>query len=415
MKKIYKNVMVILVVILVLSGAVNLSGSSFSDVTLAEKTDLTKKPGAPIHEGPIDSSSIPHGKKRVIILYKDSVTEQDADKLEKRGLAIKHRHNIIPAITAVVDEQEIDDIKRDNRVKAVYDDIQVYASLDESVPQINADQVHTTGITGLGVKTCIVDTGVDDSHPSLPALLAEFDFVNNDADATDDQGHGTHVAGIVASRDSTFKGTAPGSDLMATKVLNAYGSGFSSDVIAGIEFCVANGADIINMSLGGGAFSSACNSEPLAQASNNAVRQGVTVFAASGNNGFINAMLTPACGSQVIAVGAVYGTDGRTPFSNEGTQLDLVGPGVSIHSSRLNGGFTPKTGTSMATPHGAGIAALLLEADPSLTSINVRKIIENTALDLGKPGFDPIFGHGRMDAVAALSSPRLSPGQGRRP
>lgn len=339
--------------------------------------------------------------KRVIILYKADVIDQDVGDLEEIGAKIKHRYNIIPAISADVDEEDIDDIESDEDVVAVFEDMRVHAFLSDSVPQINANYVHSDGVTGSGVKVCIVDTGVDDSHPALNPLIAEYDFVNGDANAADDNGHGTHVAGIVASTDSTYKGVAYGASLMAAKVLDAGGSGWASDVMAGIDWCVANGADIISMSLGGGAYTSTCDSEPIAQSSNNAVNQGVVVFAATGNDGYINAIAAPACASKVIAVGAVDKNDGRTPYSNEGTELDIVAPGTGTTSTYLGGGFATLTGTSMATPHASGTAALVLETNPVLTPVEVRTILQDTALDLGATGFDTIYGHGRVDAYAA--------------
>ncbi|MBN4049166.1 S8 family serine peptidase, partial [archaeon AH-315-M20] len=360
----------------------------------------------------ITTISAASGKeKRVIILYKDDVTDLDIDDLKKKKAKIKHKHKIIPAVTIYVDEKDIDKIKLNKKVKAVYEDMRVHAFLADSVPQINADQVHAVSVTGSGVKVCIVDTGIDYTHPGLGGcfgvgckVIDGFDFVNSDNDPIDDNGHGTHVAGIVASSDSTYKGVAYGSSLMAAKVLDALGGGFASDVISGIEWCVTNGADIISMSLGGGAFTSSCDSDPLAQASNNAVDTGVVVLAASGNDGYINAISTPACASEVIAVGAVNDFDGRTSFSNEGTELDIVAPGVGIVSTILGDSFGSKTGTSMATPHASGTAALVLETDPTLTPTQVRNILRNTALDLGASGFDTIYGYGRIDAFAAYQS-----------
>jgi hypothetical protein len=166
------------------------------------------------------------------------------------------------------------------------------------------------------------------------------------------------------------------------------------------------------MSLGGGAFPGSCDNDPTAIASNRAVDAGVVVVAATGNNGFTNAIAAPACGSKVIAVGAVTDTDGRTAFSNEGSELDVVAPGVSITSTVPTGqcalcdptGFRSLDGTSMATPHVSAAAALLLETLPTLTPQQTRAALQNTALDLGVPGFDTIYGYGRINAFAAYQS-----------
>src|SRR3989344_3540996 len=305
--------------------------------------------------------------KRFMIIYKNKFSGDDELNLDRKGIRIKHRFKILKAVAAEIDPSEIGKIMLDKNVESVVEDMRVHAFLKDSGPQIHADQVHAAGVDGTGVRVCIVDTGIDDSHPALNPLVAEIDLVNNDTDATDDHGHGTHVAGIVASNDLTYKGVAFGASLMAAKVLDSSGSGWSSDVIAGIEWCVENGADIVSMSLGGDVFVGPCDSDPTAIASNNAVDQGVVVFAASGNEGYLNAIASPACGSKVIAVGAVDKNEGRTPYSNEGPELDLVTPGTSITSTFLNNGFATLSGTSMATPHAAAVAGLILEANSSLT------------------------------------------------
>jgi PKD repeat protein len=167
---------------------------------------------------------------------------------------------------------------------------------------------------------------------------------------------------------------------------------------------VNNGADVINMSLGGGAYTSSCDTQPLASASNQAVDNGVVVFAASGNGYYDNALSSPACGSKVIAVGAVTESDGRVSFSNEGRELDIVAPGVSITSTIRGGAWATYQGTSMATPHAAGVAALVLQTNPSFSPTQVRNILQSTAVDLGTAGFDTIYGYGRVDAYAAYES-----------
>jgi len=344
-------------------------------------------------------------KKRVIIIYDGfSAKASHADSLESLGVTIRHSYSIIPGVAALVNENLIEQIKSNPNVQGVYEDIPVRAFMDDSVPQIRADLVNSAGITGSGVRVCIVDTGVDDSHPYLPTLVAEYDFVNNDNNAFDDHGHGTHVSGTVVSSHPSYKGVAYGASLMAAKVLNANGGGFSSDVIAGINWCVLNGADVISMSLGGGLYSGTCDFVPMAFASNQAVVQGVAVFAASGNDFRTTQLAAPACGSKVISVGAVNIFDNIASFSNGGVELDIVAPGVSITSTYPPSRFASLSGTSMATPHAAAVAALLLESDSTLTPAQVRTILRDTAVDLGPVGFDNRYGHGRIDAYSAYLS-----------
>ena len=378
-----------------------------SRTSYGEISDSDKKPLTEVSKSVKVDKDEKKDEKRYIVLFKDKVENSDIDDLEKKGGKVKNILKSLHGLAISADDVKIQKIKSNKKIKDIVEDTVVHTFLSNSVLHIGANSIHTTGVTGNGIKVCIVDTGVDDSHPSLNPLIAQYDYVNNDGDATDDEGHGTHVAGIVASRDSVYKGVAPDASLMAVKVLDSTGSGFMSTVIVGIDWCVVNGADVINLSLGGGAFTNTCDSDPSAIAVNNAVTQGVVVVAASGNNGYINAISAPACASQAITVGAVDNGDGRTSFSNEGPQLDVVAPGVNISSLNApidGGGFTSKTGTSMATPHVAGLAALLLETDPSLSPIQVSSTIKNTSLDLGATGFDTIYGFGRIQAYNAYQN-----------
>jgi len=356
------------------------------------------------------------GKKQFLILYKDRVKDKDIDELRAEGYAkIKKKFDVMPAVIASMDEKWMAKIKAKKNVVGVYEDFRVQAVLDNSIPKISADLVQNTGLLGTGVKVCIIDTGVDDSHPALSALLAEHDFVNNDNDATDDQGHGTHVAGIVGSNDSTYKGVAPGVSFMASKVLNQFGSGSFAGVLAGINWCVANGADVLNLSLGGGSYISECDPvdpnnpqnliQQVAVAISDAYDQGIVIVAAAGNNNSPNKVLAPACASRAIAVAGTDDNDNRYAFSNRGQLLDVAAPGVAIKSTLAavqGGDFGTKTGTSMSTPHVAGAAALLMGYDSTLTAGDVQNLLEQNAVDLGSPGFDTNFGWGRIDVWASL-------------
>ena len=238
----------------------------------------------------------------------------------------------------------------------------------------------------------------------------------------------------VCGTSQTYQGVAPGATLIGVKVLGADGSGYTSDVIAGIDYCAdpAQGAaDVISMSLGGGGpYTGPCDNDLSAIASNNAVAAGVVVVVASGNDGWTNGMSSPACASDVISVGATWkndypncetssstfswstctdaypSEDQIACFSNGNDYLTVSAPGASIlaasHSS--TNGLTSKSGTSMATPMVAGLAALILDADPTLTPAEVEAAIIAGAIDLGTSGHDTRFGHGRVDAAASLDS-----------
>ena len=330
--------------------------------------------------------------------------------------------------------------------------------LDESTPLINGlqSQVQSAGYNsadGNGVRVCVIDTGIDTDHMMYSDRIdvsAGRDFVNNDDDPEDDHGHGSHVAGIAVGRtgviadfgcdgDEPIQGVAPGATLIGVKVLDSGGGGWLSDVIAGINHCAGSAqADVINLSLGAGNYSGICDSDSVAKAANDAVDSGVVVVAASGNEGNVNSMITPACGSKVIAVGATYkadyprceapdtsfswcldaacGTsctdtgpkaDDLVCFSNNSDFLDVVAPGSVIWSASIKAGgstITKKSGTSMAAPQVAGLAALILsEAETSLTPGQVREMIRNGAIDKGDSGFDPGYGYGRVDVLNSLA------------
>ncbi|NDB91486.1 MAG: hypothetical protein EB149_01635 [Thaumarchaeota archaeon] len=399
----------ILLSISLLTGMLALSTQS----AFAAVADKDKKPMNQISKSSIESvKGLKANEKRVIVFYKNNIKDSDVSSLSQKGASVKSKFDKMRAVVAHVDSTKLKDILTDPNVARVVDDQIVTADLSVSVPHIGANIVQASGITGKGTKVCIVDTGVDDTHPALNPLVAEINYVklvggNPTSDATDDHGHGTHVAGIIASKDATYRGVAPGSSLMAAKVLDSTGSGFSSDVASGINWCVANGAKVINLSLGGGLYTGTCDGNIDAMAVNSAVAAGVTVLVASGNSGTLSQVSSPACASGAIAVGAVDNSDARTAFSNEGTQLAVVAPGVSIKSLNApfkGGGFVSLTGTSMATPHVAGLASLILDKNSNLNQVQVRNAILNNALDLGVSGFDTIYGNGRIQAINSVNS-----------
>jgi subtilisin family serine protease len=257
------------------------------------------------------------------------------------------------------------------------------------------------------IIVAIVDTGVNASHPELAGrILRGYDFVNNDADADDDHGHGTHVAGIVAAAADNGLGMAglcPQCTILPVKVLSALNSGSSMGVAAGIIYATDHNAAVINLSLGSDLYSQA-----IADAVDYARKQGVLIVAAVGN-GRSQVPFYPAALDGVMAVSATNLTDERWSFSNYGSWVDLAAPGVNIFSTAhiaagAHPGYTFKTGTSMAAPHVSGVAALLRSLNPLLSVDEVRHILLSTADDLGNPGQDNLYGHGRINASTALST-----------
>lgn len=257
---------------------------------------------------------------------------------------------------------------------------------------------------GTGVTVAVVDTGVDYIHPDLRGkVLAGKDFVDDDNDAMDVQGHGTHVAGIAAGiADDTFgiAGLAPGASILPVRVLDAEGSGDYSDVANGIVYAADHGAKVINLSLGG-----PDGSVLLKQAVDYASARGSIVTCASGNEGAA-ALGFPARYTNCFSVGATDESDRRASFSNVGAGLDITAPGVAILSSTMGGSHEAWDGTSMATPYASGLAALLFAQ--GLSRAQVVEAMTSTARDLGAVGRDAQFGSGRIDAAAAtLAASRM--------
>ncbi len=253
------------------------------------------------------------------------------------------------------------------------------------------------------VTIAIVDTGVDLLHPDLNGkLVSGWDFVNGDNDPQDDHGHGTHLAGIAAAEtnnDTGVAGLSWGAKIMPVKVMNSSGEGESEDIASGIIYAANNGADIINLSLRMSAPSSV-----LEEAAEYAHNLGRVIVASTGNNN--SAVSYPARYPEVIAVAATDSNDQRASFSNYGPEVDVAAPGVNIRSTYWWGGSTYEwvSGTSQASPHVAGLAALIWSVNPDLSNTQVESIIKQTADDLGATGRDNYYGFGRINARRALEA-----------
>jgi thermitase len=276
---------------------------------------------------------------------------------------------------------------------------------------IGAEQAWDRSRGNHDVIVAIIDTGVDMGHPDLNGNVdrtIDYDFVNNDDDASDDFGHGTHCAGIVAAEINNATGVAGLQQvrIMSVKVASSLGTATMADMIAGINWAVAHGARVLSMSLG-----STSSSTGLQQACDNAYAAGAVVVAAAGNNG--NSRPTyPAAYESVIGVSALETCTTLASFSSYGTEnVELCAPGSHILStlptSFLNMfllwlmGYSTSydfmDGTSMACPHVSGVAAAYFCYRPRLTNVQVRMHMRRNADDLGTPGYDQYFGYGRVD------------------
>jgi subtilisin len=370
------------------------------------------------------SSQQPSGDGRVDVLIAFHAPPGSAEEALVRagGGEIKHLYHLVDAIAASLPAQAVNALRGNPRVRAIEPDGRVFAidaELDNAwgVKRIGAGVVHQSNIRGDGVKVAVLDTGIDYNHPdSALNYVGGFDFVNNDDDPFDDHRHGTHVAGTIAARDnnSGVVGVAPDATIYALKVLDANGSGSFSAVIAALQWAVDHGIQITNNSYG----SSQDPGSTLREAFDNAAAAGMLHIAAAGNTGTCEGtgdnVGYPARYASVMAVAAT-GPDDESPcFSSTGPDVEISAPGVSINSTAPGGGYQLLSGTSMAAPHVAGTAALLLGTGATpvedtngngRVNDDVRDILVNTAQDLGTPGRDTWFGFGLVDALAATGAP----------
>jgi subtilisin family serine protease/uncharacterized protein YkwD len=269
------------------------------------------------------------------------------------------------------------------------------------------------------VIVAVIDTGVDLDHPEFAGrLTGGWDFYNGDASPDDDNGHGTHVAGIAAAAGNNGTGVAGvawGVRIMPVKVLNSAGNGYYSDMIDGIDWALTNGASVINMSLGG-----TLESPSMQAAVTRAHNDGVLVVAAAGNCGDQYYMYNgctyqdqpkyPAAHDHVLAVASTTDDDAQASHSNQNDYVDVAAPGSDIYSTYVGGGYAWMDGTSMASPFVAGLAALILSRYPGYTPDQVADAIVHNADDLGATGHDDLFGCGRINAHASLRHGALGSG-----
>jgi subtilisin family serine protease len=308
-------------------------------------------------------------------------------------------------------------------IDKIWLDAKVRASLDVSVPQIGAPEVWKSGYDGKGVKIAVLDTGVDTGHPDLAGKIAESESFVPGEGIQDGFGHGTHVAstlvGSGAASGGRYKGVAPGAELAVGKVLDNTGQGQESWIIAGMEWAAGSGAKIVSMSLGGDATGP---SDILSETVDKLSESTGTLFVvAAGNSGPSEQTVgTPGIADSALTVGAVDKSDKLASFSSRGPRAgdyavkpEITAPGVAITAARaagtsMPGGtpvddyYTTASGTSMATPHVAGAAALVAQAHPDWTGQQIKQALATTAKTM--PDAD-VFeqGDGRVDAVRAVN------------
>lgn len=374
------------------------------------------------------------GNVDVIVIMKDKGKRKEALSSMGKDFSLGHEFSIFSGFSGRISKKALEKLEDNEDVKTIYYDRPVHASLDVSIPQIKADkawarQVNGINITGQGQTICILDTGISYDHAdfggcaltsnindgSCPKVVGGYDYVNSDNNPYDDNGHGSHVAGIAASEDSTYRGVAHGAKIAAVKVLNAAGSGSSSNVISGIEWCVNNALALnitsISMSLGDDSrHGFHCLYEAEQAAIDAAVAAGIPVFAAAGNDDYTDGISGPACIENATSVGSV--NSGNSIAENRARILDMLAPGVGITATDYSGSHTDMTGTSMATPHAAAIALLVkqyarLKFIRNLTAEQIKHQITSNGLNIFDSSSSLTFP--RIDALAAISAKGIIP------
>ena len=390
----------------------------------------------------------------VLIRFNAPPTAADVAGLKGLGADVTRRFRIVAAVAATVPETALAGISRNPRVAVVEPDSLLYAveygsARDWGVAHVRADEVHATGNLGAGVRVAVIDSGIDCDHVELAASCEHgWNYVAETQNADDDYGHGTHVAGTVAAAlhetATGVVGVAPEATVVAYKTLDAAGVGAWSRHIAAIDDIWNGGmptADIVNMSIGRGDYSSIAE-----EAMQRAYEAGILLVAAAGNSGKCSAkgdnVSYPALFPSVIAVAAIDSANARPCWSSTGAAVELSAPGVSVFSTwpsdmsasyldpqpfcedgdgdgDLDCHYKFGSGTSMSAPHVAGAAALVLAAG-ALTNEDglygvaneLRQQLVATAVDLGTSGRDPQYGYGLVDAFAASGGGGVEPPPG---
>ena len=401
------------------------------------------------------------GEARVIVQLKDEVktgygifsVQQEVevaevvDDLNGEDINVSRVYDALEGFAGKVNLEGLEQLQQDSRVERVYYDAIVQIQLQNSRGLINATKVYNrlingVNITGANQTICIIDTGINASLNEFAGKIAgqycfcslnEGSFggsnaccpsnVSQEQNASDNNGHGTHVAGIAAANgtNGSIQGVAPDALLVVIKTMNSSGSGSSSDIISGLNYCINNrtifNISVISMSLGSGSYTSedTCQSDDaIAPTASLGVANGIFVVASSGNVGSTTIISGPACAKNVTSVGAVSKTLAIASYSNRNSLLDLLAPGgentndnTKINSSSYDNsdGQRYKAGSSMAAPHVAGVAALLLqykklENGTVLNPLMLEDVLKRTGLNISDSGSGLYFPV--VDALAAL-------------
>ncbi|WP_379131126.1 S8 family serine peptidase [Paenibacillus sp. sgz500958] len=363
---------------------------------------------------------VPGTEQEVIVVYKN---EEGKDLILEESVDVGYEFESIPAVSATVTSSDLNALMNDPNIDYIERNT-VFQMTDSSFNAVTSvipaeqsqwsfQEVHPTamwdeGYTGTGVKVAVVDSGIFlHSELNIAGGISTVDYTTS---YTDDNGHGTHVAGIIAANNNSVAmvGVAPDVQLYAVKALNQLGKGNLADILEGVDWAIKNHMDIINLSLGTDEDSLA-----LKQMVDSAYSEGILVVASSGNSQegkpvSQNTVNYPAKYDSVIAVGAVDSSNARGSFSSAGSEVEVAAPGVDIVSTyEFNGtqGYAMASGTSQAAPHVTGMLALLKQKYPSMTNVQLREEIRKYAVDLGTPGRDIEFGFGSLTFSKDITAP----------
>lgn len=390
-----------------------------SDIDLSDIKEIAKNTDEEVKEidkkikkiaiSEVSKKAIISEKVEIIVWVKKEYSYKSVMR-SLRNFELKHKFDKLNGFSGKASRSTINALKNDRRVDYITFDAPVKASLAESVPLIQADIVSANfSIRGEGVGICHLDTGINYNIPELAhAYAGGYDFVNNDPDPFDDNGHGTVTAGVMVSNDQIEKGVTPQARLYVVKVLDASGFGFSSSVTAGINWCITN-KDLLNISVIAApvatfeTYSPSSHpgySEVALQAAYNA---NLPVVACTGNTGNLSGVAYPAVSQYVIPVSGVYdsnigtfnyqfnnfscsdqttSTDQMPCFANRADFVKLLAPASTITTTSWFGGTMDISGTSVAAPHVASTIAMMKQRNPEMTVSQIKDILEETGVNV---------------------------------
>jgi len=383
----------------------------------AEKSVKKIKDNIEVYKTTKSKKQIKIIKDELVIKFKESVSESKKNnllkthKLTKLKRNQKLRNEKIKISTGKKVKDIIDILKKNKDIEYIEPNYVIeaseiandsYYSEQWGLKKIEIEEAWKINEGENDVIIAVLDSGLDLAHLDLQAnIKSSYDFVNDDADASDDNGHGSMVAGIIGAVKNNsigISGVAPKCKIMPLKVLDSEGYGTYADVADAIIYAADNGAKVINLSLGGYAYS-----QYLQDAINYAFNKNCVIVASAGNNNTDEPFYPAAC-ANVISVSSINKDNNKSTFANYGNYIDLVAPGEQIISCDLNNNYRYGNGTSYSAPFVSGVAGLLFSANKNISNLDLMSKLFSSAKDLGQTGYDNEYGYGLIDAYAALKA-----------